>query len=264
MTPNRAYLSVEAWPLAWDEPRRVDAIRTLLSTDAFRAKELARRAVPAILARVSVEHGEKAAREMTSWGALAACIPGPRIEAMLEPAMAKSFTRPSALFEFETWKGPSVCVDPSRISAIVRAHARVRKGKPDGDFGVEGLHQLHGTLGAEAWDQGPTRRARLHVVELLDIHTIDDRHVRISGDKCGFDALGPAHAGTSRENVDALTALLADVAGGLTVDAGFEQARFLGEFSADFGATADHKSIESFSVYSAWRACMAAALRPRE
>lgn len=261
MHPDRAYFSIEAWPESFDEARRTDAMRTLLTVELFRAKELARRSVPAMMARTTISLGDQAARQFREWGGSAASISGTDIAALQTPLYARTASEVGPEFEFALWRGDPLRIDPAKITALVRAHPRVRKGHVEADFGVHALHQLHGTLGAEAWSQGHTGRSQVQIGEVLDIHTLGGIHLRLAGERFGFEVLGDRRADTDRENLDLLAAVLIAKAPGRSIDLGFENARFLGEFARDFGITGDWKSAGGFAVYSAWRACMAMALR---
>ncbi|MBL9031777.1 MAG: hypothetical protein JNM80_08725 [Phycisphaerae bacterium] len=261
MPADRAYLSIVAWPPAFDQPRRADALARCLGLDRYRSNELARRATPAIFARLPMDHCAKVAEQIRDWGGTAVPVLGTHIQAALDPIRLKSAAKApdSSLWVAQPWRGDAITFDASRITALLRAHVRAPKSTGEGDFAVQGLHQLHGTLSAADWDQGHSRRARLEVVELLDLHTLDGHHLRVIADKFSFDAALPSLAGTSRENTDALAAGFAAPAR-VEVNTGFETARFLAEYAPDF-VEGDWRALGGFSVFSAWFAQIALASR---
>ncbi|MFN0134413.1 MAG: hypothetical protein ACKVW3_18010 [Phycisphaerales bacterium] len=264
MSVDRSYLSIVSWPASFDHARRADALESCLSVDRYRAKELSRRGTPAMFGRLPSDQCEKVAAQLREWGAVAVAVSGRTIGESLEPMRVKSLAMPagpSMAWGLVPWRGEARGLDATRIAALVRAHVRANVGGGEGDFGVQGLHQLHGTFGAEAWDQGHSRRGRVEVIEVLDIHTIDGEHFRVAGDKFGFDGAVAKVADTARENMDALAAALAGP-GRVGIDVGFESARFLAEFARDF-VPGDWRDVGGFSVYSSWAGHIAMATRAR-
>lgn len=260
MRQDRAYLSILHWPPAFDEAKRIDAFTKLLALDHYRAKELARRTSPAMYARMTLTGADEAARQLRDWGVQAAAVAGEALLPRLEPPTVKSFSSLEPGLEvlaIEAWYAPTQEVRLDQIVALVRGHARAPKAGNGGDFRVQALHQLQGTWQAQDWDQGPSRRARLEVVEVLDIHSRDERHWRILGGRCSYDCLGGDRADTGRENIDALAGRLA-AAAAIPVDRGFEHAMFLAEFARDFADAINWRDLTGFSIYSAWLGYMAA------
>lgn len=254
MRQDRAYLTIMRWPQGFDEARRTDALASLLSVDRYRARELARRTPPAMYARMTLNGAEEAARQLRGWGAAAASVPGEALVSRLDPPKVKSLSVLDPGLEavtVEVWQGATQEVRFDQIVALVRAHPRTLGGGNGGDFGVQALHQMQGTWQAQDWDQGHSRRGRVEIVEVLDIHTRDERQLRILGGKCSYECLGKDRADSVRDNIDALAGRLS-AASGVAVDRGFGQVMFLAEFARDFADSAHWRDLTGFSIYSAW------------
>lgn len=261
MDADRCYLSVLAWPPNFDESRRMDAIESVLHVERFKARELARRSTPAIFARCGSRHAGRAEEQLREWGVAATSIAGKDLARRLSPVLVKCLSRPdpeTGLIDVTPRIGGSAALNPCHITGLVRGHVRQARASHHGDLGVHALHQLHGTLGAEAWDQGPTRRPGLHIIEVLDIHMGDGRHYRVIGDQCSFELLGPNRTEAVSRNMDLLAGVLAGLAPGVPVDRGFDHTRHLAEFVHDFvSGDAGTRGLGAFSVYSAWVGALA-------
>ncbi len=247
---ERVYFAVMAWPPSFDEARRVDALERALGVDRFRARELAKRRVPAIFTRLPPEKAEPVERQFAEWGCAVRGIMASELRPRLEPPLVQTIEITDDGCVITPWRGEPRTVAAREIMLLVRGHVRSGKTKRDGDFGVQALHQLQGTLGARDWDQGPARRGSLEVHEVLDIHLRDTEHLRVLDSRFGFECL-PAKAGSARENMDQLAGLLSSLSHA-PVDRDFEHAHYLAEFTADFAAQSDWRGPQGFSLYSAW------------
>jgi len=259
MRQDRAYLSIMSWPPAFDQTKREDALATLPSIDRYKAKELSRRSVPAMCARLTLAAADEIVRQLRAWGVDAIAVPGDELVPRLNPPMVKAITCVDPMLEdltAELWHGPPTELHATQIVALVRGHARTPKAGSGGDLAVQ-MHQLQGTWQAQDWNQGPTRRARLEVVEVLDIHMKNEQQLRILGGKYSCECLGQEKAKTIRENVDAMTGRLSEVAK-INADRGFEHAMFLAEFARDFADGSNWRDLTGFSIYSAWLGYVAA------
>lgn len=261
MDADRCYLSVLSWPPTFDEPRRMDAIESVLHVDRYRARELARRSTPAIFARCGSRHAGRAEEQLRAWGVSATALSGQDLASRMDAVLVKGLSRPdpdTGLVEVTPRIGGTDQLNPRQIVALVRGHARQSRTSHHGDLGVHALHQLHGTFEAETWDQGSTRRGSLQVVEVLDIHVGDGRHFRVIGDQCSFEALGPDRCESVARNLDLLAGLLVEAAPGVALDREFDQTRHLAEFVQDFvSGDSGTRGLGAFSVYSAWRGALA-------
>lgn len=257
MAVERSYVSILSWPAELDEARRIDALKSSLGIDPFRAKELTRRATPTIAARASHEAAAKARDTLAAIGIGVAIVPGGCILKASDPPRLRLLTGPDehGNYRAEFHRGEPVSVDPRTVMLLVRAHVRGDARPHAGE--ALGPHHSH-ALRAIDRDSG---LGKLLVQELLDIHLTSGAHYRLCAEKFAFDCLGSARAATPRENTDALTKKLA-AESGAPVAAGFDQARFLAEFVHDFAPHADPRGPVAFSVYSAWLGIVTAASRP--
>lgn len=258
---HRSYITVVAWPPAMTEAMRIDSLTAMLGIDRVRSRGLARRQVPAILARDERDHAERVALELRTMGVAAVAVPGPALAEHMNPTLIRSIERlDDGGLQLTFSKGNPEVLDPRRLLCLVRGHARSADGIQGKDFGVGALHQLQGTLSARDWDQGHSARARVAMVEVLDLHTIDGPHWRMVGGHCRIDhswgRFGGHEADTPRELLDAVAETLAKRPGAgsvaAKVDREFDHAQFLVEFTPDFGIAGDWRSLRGFSLYSAW------------
>ncbi|MFN0132246.1 MAG: hypothetical protein ACKVW3_06910 [Phycisphaerales bacterium] len=200
--------------------------------------------------------------ELTGAGVQAIAVPGSAIAAHADPWLARAIAhRPAeGRLTVTRWRNGrddrdlSVEFSARSILLLARGVCRDKASTPvGGDFGVEALHQLHGTFSAEDWSQGHTGRGLLRVVEALDVHTLEGPHWRFLGGRFTGGAPGSGNEPTAREQIDTLAVWLAHESGGQEIDRSFAQARFLAEFAPDFGVRGDWRSLAGFGVYSAWR-----------
>lgn len=261
MSAERAYVSVVRWPEGWDESRRTDVIEKTMGVDRYRARDWARRGAPAMLMRCELDRGEKIAEALRALGVGTVAVHTSALAAGLKAQTLRTVARRDGAYELTPLKGPPVELPFSRILALVRGHLRCKGAGDTGDFGVQALHQLHGTFSAQDWDQGVSAHGRLHVVEVLDVHDTDDHQWRIIGGRCTFSDLPGPGAISAREAVDHAAHTLSADAGGLLVDQGFDRALFVASFLPDFHVNGDWRSSGGFSIYSAWVARLLLAER---
>lgn len=261
MIEDRAYLTIEYWPQGFSQEQRAVVLRQFLNLDPARAQALVRRRAPAIYARLALGRCARVAQELIAAGIPAVSVPGAAIAAHMNPWTARAVSLGADdRLTVERWRDGSDRFPAQSIILLTRAHCREikRDGHP-GDFGVQALHQLHGTVSADDWNQGPTARRGMRVVEALDIHTIEGPHWRFVGGRFTGTLPGMDGEPTTISRIDELAGVLSKLAGGREVDRGFETSRFLAEFAPDFGVGGDWRSAAGFGVYSAWRRYLALA-----
>lgn len=259
MRRDRAYLSIVSWPPGLDEARRRDICQKYLGADQFRAREWARRAVPAIFKRDSIEHASRAAGELRDAGVQALATPaallGPRDGECRDAEWIErrgDGERYVAAFK-RGGGGAAAEFSPRQAIALVRAHVREpSRSAGQGESGAAS-HQMQGTLSAHAWVENRVARAGVSVVEVLEIATREGVRVRIQGGRCGLRGFDQPATPSARAALDALAEQVRrDAANGVDIDTGFESARFVAEFAPDFDVQGDWRSMDGFDVYSNW------------
>jgi hypothetical protein len=263
---GRSFITILGWPTGAAAPLREEIVRSFLGVDGHRARELARRPMPAIVARAPAGRGERIAAELTDAGVPSVAVPGDAIAAHAKAWLACAIGSAGGEGRLTVERCPNGREDkelsvefPSKsIILMVRGACRDKVTAPGGDFGVEALHQLHGTFSAEDWSQGHAARGRLRVVEALDVHTLEGTHWRFLGGRfaCGLPGVQGGDP-TARGQIDRLAAALERESGGPPIDRSFAAAGFLAEFAPDFGVRGDWRSLAGFGVYSAWRRYLA-------
>lgn len=257
--PDRVYVSVLAWPAGLDEARRRDICQKYLGADAFRAREWARRSVPAIFCRDRIEHADRVVRELREIGVIAMATPGDLLGRGAPASPVAEWLERcdgGALYRADVVRGPGtheVSFRPRRLIALVRAHAREAERSAHGDIGAA-VHQLQGTMSAQDWVESRVTRARVSIVEVVDIATLDGLRLRVIGGRCDLRGIRrPAGVPSARAAMDALAETLrSDAGNGVDIDTGFESARFLAQFTPDFDISGDWRSLAGFDVYSNW------------
>ena len=249
-----SYVSLRAWAGSIGDRERAGILSESLGIDAYRARELSRRTVPCIVARLHHEPATRAAEALSRRAVGASVHRHAELRARLTPPIARRIEIRGSEMEAMLFRGGAVVRGCADVVLAARAHVRSQHRPGAGAF----THQLQGTLGAEAWMDQSVRRQGLGVSEVLDIHFRQGDTVRVEAGHFDVECLGADRGATPAANMDCLLRRVEDATGRAIGDHGFEQARFLAEFVGDFTDVSDRdaRGHGAYALYSAWRSAM--------
>lgn len=269
---DRAYLSIVDWPSGWGIDRRVEALALGVGIDPADGRLIAPRGVPRVIALIDAGLREEVVGALHELGVTAFAPTRAEVRALGAPERIKGmfvFPDRSAL-GLEMWRGEAGVLRAQDIRLIVRGEARVTRTEVrESPMGADMEWAPYGGVlwpgpggGVIVPDAGGPERATVTTTAgLLDIHAAEpegrsgggSRWLRVDADKVSFEVLGELKGMTDGQNMATLTALLAGLARGATVDEGFGRFGVPAEMERSRGSAA---RTAAFDFYSAWLALL--------
>lgn len=271
--PERALVTIVAWPPEWTLDQRLAALAAGLGMDPTDGRRLAPCPAPLLVGACTLEQAREQSRGLRSAGVPAMISTAATLDQLGQRVRAKrlmpALGAPEPMYLVEPWdrRLESAPLRMREVRLIVRGRVRVaRGGRPEnGDTEPAGDNWDVITQQEAPW-LGPDHDAAVGAGgvaqvaatgEIVDLYRDGQPPIRIDGRKFNFDVLGVARGLTDRINADRLALRLTEEARAAQVDVDFEHWRRGGSPFVPARGDAER----AFDFYSGWKAHLEAALR---
>jgi len=250
-----AFVSVFAWPPNWDRAQMVDAMARCVGLDPPDADLRVAKPPPLAITRMEQRPAGAAVAALRDLGIRAFAPTKRQIDGLDRPILAKRMSQAqgatSPMYLIEPWRGESAGLLMSDVFLILRAQVASTRSTAADPITQVGFDTATGVM---SLDRVLGRTPRTSLAQVIELHCLDGRRIRIDANKFNFDCLGDDRAMADAVNADLLAEQLISQAPRAAVETGFR------DFSPPPGASRPldpgsplfRSRMPEFEFYSAW------------
>ena len=261
---SRAYLTVIAWPDAWDEPERVRVLVECVGLDPYQARLASRRNTPGIMREIDAAFRDRVLSAMHARGVLSIAPTHDEIGAYPEAQPVLSIDQfpdaDPARFVVAPRLGEPWSFTSDQVWLVVSGRLRRTKVtiEDDDNTGFR-FESAQSQLARRLNDGGPRASRKIRIQPVIDLHVRDERAmrlVRLIGPRTRIGIVGD----TSRPSLldqtqplDLIEALMPSA----RIDReflDFDPPSSLRGCATRWGGDSNIEKLEYWSFYSAWLA----------